>query len=144
MNASNDGLTVGQRYNLTPVLGKNAAMRLMLASSEAKAQDTRPGAKSMLLSAVREHKAIPDEISRTPQSGAVRRVEWPWSCSSNGYSAIAVDGVMTTAHRMAWKLSAKSIPDGLVVMHSCDNRKCINLKHLKLGRRSRGNLRRLS
>jgi hypothetical protein len=29
--------------------------------------------------------------------------------------------------------SAQAIPDGMVIMHSCDNRKCTNPSHLRLG-----------
>lgn len=37
------------------------------------------------------------------------------------------------AHRWAWERVNGSIPDGLVVMHLCDNKLCCNLEHLRLG-----------
>lgn len=37
------------------------------------------------------------------------------------------------AHRLAWVKAFGPIPDGQVVRHKCDNRKCINLDHLELG-----------
>jgi hypothetical protein len=38
-----------------------------------------------------------------------------------------------TAHRFAWEMAYGPIPDGLLVCHACDNRKCVRLTHLWLG-----------
>ena len=52
---------------------------------------------------------------------------------TGGYGRIKRHGRQVFAHRHAYELAKGSIPDGLVVMHTCDNPPCINPDHLMLG-----------
>jgi hypothetical protein len=61
---------------------------------------------------------------------------WPWLGyrDRRGYGKIRPkQSNSTKAHRVAWMLRYGSIPDGLCVLHHCDNPPCCNPHHLFLG-----------
>jgi len=64
---------------------------------------------------------------------------WGWTGATQrgGYGCLGVvkDGKQTTigAHRFSYELHFGSIPDGLFVLHSCDNPACTNPEHLRVG-----------
>lgn len=52
----------------------------------------------------------------------------------HGYFEIGFSrGLKINAHRMAYRMFKGNIPLDMYVMHSCENRVCINPKHLILG-----------
>jgi hypothetical protein len=63
-------------------------------------------------------------------------VIWSGRRQRQGYGVRYFRGKSWLVHRLAWEEAHGPIPDGLCVLHRCDNPPCYNLDHLFLGTRA--------
>lgn len=82
------------------------------------------------------HPPLVERFAANVQAGSEFEC-WPWTGKTiiKGYGRLrGADGDKVLAHRLAFELaSGTPIPDGLCVLHHCDNPPCCNPSHLFLG-----------
>lgn len=72
-------------------------------------------------------------VTRSKQNLLTGCMEWTGTKCNKGYGSIRRDRVMQKTHRIAWEYFNGPIPDGMHVLHACDNPSCVEVVHLFLG-----------
>lgn len=68
---------------------------------------------------------------------------WEWGGAyraNGGYGAFTIGRKTFSASRFSYEMANGPIPNGLWILHKCDNRKCVRPEHLEAGNQSK-NLR---
>lgn len=60
--------------------------------------------------------------------------EWLGALDPNGYGEAAFNRRIEGSHRFSWRIhNGQEVPEGLDILHSCDNPPCVNPAHLHPG-----------
>jgi HNH endonuclease len=76
-----------------------------------------------------------ERLFRNSQPRGGGCLEWTGTVNDDGYGIFtfgAIERHTITAHKAAYLVAVGGVPDGMVVKHSCRNRRCINPDHLEV------------
>ena len=77
----------------------------------------------------------PEEFWTKVDKSGGHKACWIWQGKkqTGGYGQFRFKGKLILAHRLSYIFECGPIPEGMCVLHKCDNPSCCNPKHLYLG-----------
>lgn len=74
-------------------------------------------------------------LTNASKSNAEECIEWAYALTHKGYGYVRHNGKTKHAHRLVKQLEAgiEQKDKSMLAMHSCNNRKCVNPKHISFG-----------
>lgn len=81
----------------------------------------------------RSIRSMSDLLERSFTNHETGCIVWKNGKDKDGYGRVRFNGKPTAVHRLSWVFAKGDIPDGMLIMHSCDNPPCFNIEHLSLG-----------
>lgn len=72
-------------------------------------------------------------VTPTHVTGLGECWEWTGDSTESGYGVYTLGGVRQRTHRITWMWENGPIPEGMFVLHKCDNPSCVRVSHLFLG-----------
>lgn len=58
---------------------------------------------------------------------------WAGALDQRGYGFLKYKCKRIRAHRFSWTIYKDEIPEGMLVLHKCNNKRCVNPEHLYIG-----------
>jgi hypothetical protein len=97
------------------------------------AKHTAPEKPDIIAEAIRNPKNVTRFWAKVARGKPNECWLWQGWRNAHGYGVLVAGRKQVLAHRYAWVLAHGTIPPGMGILHSCDNRGCTNVRHLRPG-----------